>query len=249
MNIKETDIFIKSDLVHSINIATNEVITLRKQLEKYISKHREFKNTFEPVRVDEKAPLIIRMMQNVTTFIRVGPMAAVAGAIADLILDKLQDHGSESSIVENGGEVCAISKRDIIIGVLAGSSSLSGKIGFKLVQNKDFPFGLGTSSRGGRGFSFGYADAATVISTNATIGDAAATFVGNKIMGEDIEKSVQDGLEAAESLEKIRGALIIRGKYAGVTGKIPKLIKIKGDLNKLLKKKYEYKLDKDYIIL
>ncbi|MBD3229068.1 MAG: UPF0280 family protein [Candidatus Lokiarchaeota archaeon] len=201
------------------------------------------------MRVDENAPLIVRMMQQVTTFIPVGPMAAVAGAIADLILQNLKKHGSQTSIVENGGEICAISGRDIVIGILAGGASLSGRIGFKLKKDQDFPFGLGTSSRGGRGFSFGYADAATVVSTNATIGDAAATHVGNKIVGNDIEKSVQAGLEAAETLEKVRGALIIRGNYAGVTGKIPKLTKITGDINKLMKKKYEYKLDKDYIIL
>ena len=250
LQIKESDIFIKSDLINSLNIATKETIKHRNNLENYIQKHRNFSTSLKPIGVDENAPLIVKMMQEVTEFINVGPMVAVAGAIADLILKGFKKSGSKISIVENGGEITAISIKDIIIGILAGKSPLSGKIGFKLKSDRDFPFGLGTSSGTfGRGFSFGLADAGTVISENATIGDAAATYVGNKVVGKDIEKSIQNGLEAAETLEKIRGAIIIRGKFAGMTGKLPKLVKIKGDLNKLLKRKYEYKLGQDYIIL
>ncbi len=203
-----------------------------------------------PLKVDDNAPLVVKKMQSVTEFIEVGPMAAVAGAIADLILEKLLKNGSKTSIVENGGEISAISKVNISVGIYAGNAQLSGKIGFKLIPNKDFPFGLGTSSGTfGRGFSFGLADAATVIAENATIGDAAATFVGNHVIGTDVEKSIQNGLEAAESLDRIRGALIIRGKYAGMTGKLPQLIKISGNKNNLLNKKYDYKLDTDYVLL
>jgi len=219
-------------------------------LDKYILNHKEFERTHSPVAVDENGPLIVRMMQEVTEFINVGPMAAVAGAFADLIMSELKKNGSNTSIVENGGEIVAISKKDLIVGILAGKSPLSGKIGFKLLTKKDFPFGLGTSSGTfGRGFSYGLADAATVISYNATIGDAAATYVGNHVIGKDIEKSIQLGLEAAESLEKIRGALIIRDKYAGITGKLPKLVKISGNLDNLISKKYQYKLDEDYNLL
>lgn len=249
LNIKESNIFIKSDLPESFNLANNLTLKFRRHLEQYISTHQDFLSSFEPIKIAENAPKIIKKMKEATDFIPVGPMAAVAGAIADLILMELEKNGSKTSIVENGGEIAAISIRDIIVGLLAGKSILSGKIGFKLKKDRDFPFGLGTSSRGGRGFSFGLADAATVIANNASIGDAAATYIGNKVIGDDIEKSIQTGLEAAEDLDKIRGVFIIRGKYAGKIGELPEMVKIKGNLESLYKRKYEYKLDQDYVIL
>ena len=248
--IKESDVFIKTDLENALDLGINTIKKHRLALKRYIFKHKDFLYSYKPLPVDEDAPLVVRMMQEVTEFIDVGPMAAVAGALADLVLEKLKTEGSKNSIVENGGEITAISEDKIYVAIYAGESTLSGKIGFKLSPAKDFPFGLGTSSGSfGRGFSFGQADAATVVSTNATIGDAAATFIGNQVIGKDIEKSVQAGLEAAESLEKIKGALIIRGKYAGTTGKLPEFIKITGDPSKLLEKKYDYKIDEDFIIL
>jgi len=250
IKIKESNVFIKSDLKNSLDIAKKVLLKHRSELVKYISRHKEFLESLKPVKIEENAPEIVKLMHKVTEFINVGPMAAVAGAFADLILDKLKYYGTKYSIVENGGEITAISNIPIYIAIFAGKSPLSGKIGFKLDPKKDYPFGLGTSSGTfGRGFSFGLADAATVVSVNATIGDAAATYICNKVIGNDIEKSIQAGLEAAEDLENIRGVLIIRGKYAGMVGKLPKLIKISGDINNFFARKYEYNLDQDFIVL
>jgi len=250
LQIKESDIFIKSDISNSLDLAKEVVIKHRNDLENYINDHKDFETSLKPIKISENAPEIVKRMTEVTSFIEVGPMASVAGALADVIIERLKKEGTKTSIVENGGEISAVANKTIIVGIFAGNSPLSGKIGFKLKPNKDFPFGLGTSSGTfGRGFSFGSADAATVISTNATIADAAATFVGNHVKGNDLEKSIQKGLEAAESLENVRGAFIIRGKYAGMTGSIPELVKLTGNTNQLLKRRYQYSLDQDYKIL
>ncbi|MHA1578958.1 MAG: UPF0280 family protein [Candidatus Freyarchaeota archaeon] len=133
------------------------------------------------------------------------------------------------AVVENGGEISANSNTPINVGLLAGDSSLSGKIGFRL-KAKDFPIGIGTSSGTvGHAISFGEADAATIIADNAALADAAATAVGNAVQGEDFEKSVQKGLETAETIRGVRGSLIIRGEYAGIVGKLPQLVRIEGE--------------------
>lgn len=160
-------------------------------------------------------------------------MAAVAGALADLAVDAMLVT-ARVAVMENGGEISAESNTPIIVGLLAGGSSLSGKIGFRL-KVEDFPIGVGTSSGTvGHAVSFGEADAATIIADNAALADAAATAVGNAVQGDDFEKSVQKGLEIAETIRGVRGSFIIRGEYAGIVGKLPELVRIEGETwNKL----------------
>lgn len=247
--IKESDIFIKTDKAKAIRAAILIIKYHRNHLEEYIAKHPDFLTTLIPIKIEEDAPEIIKIMAEAAEIADVGPMAAVAGALADLGVKQMVKMGAKVAILEDGGEIAGVSNVPINIGIFAGYSPLSGKIGFRL-HIEDFPIGIATSSGTvGHALSFGEADAATILANNATLADAAATAVCNEVKGIDFEKSIQNGLEKAETIDGIRGALIIRGKFAGIVGKLPQLLKIVGDSWKTLTERYSNVLPPDFTIL
>jgi ApbE superfamily uncharacterized protein (UPF0280 family) len=154
-------------------------------------------------------------------------MAAVAGALADLAVKEMVSAGAKVAVVENGGEISAVSELPIDVALLAGDTPLSRKVGFRLEK---FPVGVATSSATfGYAFSLGEADSVTIFSKDACLADAAATAVCNAVKGEDCDSAVKHGIEVAMSIGDVKGVLIIfRGKVA-VAGEIPKLINITGE--------------------
>ena len=83
----------------------------------------------------------------------------------------------------------------------------------------------------GHALNFGEADSVIVLSDSASYADAAATAISNVVRGPDHEASVQSGLELAERNLYVRSAIVIRGKYIGTVGRLPRLIRIRGSLN------------------
>ncbi len=154
----------------------------------------------------------------------VGPMAAVAGAIADLAVGDMTREGCEVAVVENGGEIMAISNRPVDVAVAAGEEPISKRFGFRLTE---FPIGVATSSgRFSHALSFGDAEAATVFCKNAALADAAATAVGNVVKGEDAQAGIQAGISKGLSIESIEGVMIVYKGRVGTAGKIPQIIKV-----------------------
>ncbi|MHA1146049.1 MAG: UPF0280 family protein [Candidatus Helarchaeota archaeon] len=224
--IKESDITIKTDSQEAIRVAVDAIKFHRRELENYISKNPHYESSFDPVHVDADAPEIVKIMAIESEKCNVGPMAGVAGALADLGVAKMLRVGATIAVIENGGEIALQTNSTINVAVLAGKATLSGKVGFRITP-KDCPCGIGTSSGTvGHAFSFGVADAAVVFAENATLGDAAATAVCNAVQGEDVELSIQKGLEVAETIKGVRGAYILRDDKAGTVGMLPKFIKI-----------------------
>jgi ApbE superfamily uncharacterized protein (UPF0280 family) len=143
-------------------------------------------------------------------------MAAVAGAVAEFVSKGLLEL-SEEVIVENGGDIYMATCRTRTIGIYAGDSPLSLKVGI-LVQAEDSPLGICTSSGTvGPSLSFGTADAICILSKSAALADAAATAVGNKVK---TKRNIEAGLETGKNIEGVLGALIIIGDRMGVWGNI-----------------------------
>ncbi|KYH41624.1 MAG: hypothetical protein AYL32_004360 [Candidatus Bathyarchaeota archaeon B26-2] len=156
----------------------------------------------------------------------VGPMAAVAGALADLAVDVMLRCGARLAVVENGGEVAAKTDRPIYVAILSANPSISGKMSFE-ITDVDCPIGIATSSsRFGHALSFGNADSVTVVADRASIADAAATSICNAVSGGDIEVSIRIGFRRAEEINGVRGILITRGGRVGLKGRLPKIVKI-----------------------
>ena len=220
---KETNCTIIADDESAINTATSSIKHHRKQLEKYTQTHPKFLYSLQPVPVI-KGPRIVRLMAEASEKANVGPMAAVAGVLADLAVEDMALAGSEVAVVENGGEVSAISNQPIDIALSAGDSSLSRQIGFRL---KKFPVGVATSSGlFSHALSFGEAEAVTVFAVNAGLADAVATAVGNLIKGDDCRGAVERGIKEALGIEGVRGVFILYRGIVGKAGQIPQLIKV-----------------------
>ncbi|MDQ1279771.1 MAG: uncharacterized protein QG670_1033 [Thermoproteota archaeon] len=226
-NFKESSILFQSESSQAISAAIEAVRSHRMNLERYILVNQKFLYTLKPVKVEENAPRVVKMMAEAGELAEVGPMAAVAGALADLAIEAMLNSGANVAIIEDGGEIAASSQELFIVGLYVGRNVLSGSIGFQ-VNPSDCPIGIATSSATvSHAFSFGEADAATIFAGTSCIADAFATAVCNAVQGKDIEESIQKGLEIADrKKDLIRGTLIIRGMHVGTVGKIPQLVKI-----------------------
>jgi ApbE superfamily uncharacterized protein (UPF0280 family) len=213
--VKETDLHIRasSDLEPK---ALKLVTKYRGMLERYIEQHPSFLTSLEPIAAENNAPPIIAKMTEAAEKVRVGPMAAVAGAIAESVGSELLALSPEI-IVENGGDIYLKTLKKRLIGIFAGKSPLSGKIALE-INAEETPLGICTSSGTvGHSLSFGKADAAIVLSPSATLADAAATAIGNLIMQPD---DIPLGIEFAQSIDGVRGVIIIKDDKMGVWGEV-----------------------------
>ncbi len=197
--------------------ATGLARRYRGELEDFIRCQPRFRTSLVPYAVPEAAPAIVRAMAEAAVRVDVGPMAAVAGAVAEFIGRDLARLGSPDVIVENGGDIWLASSRERRIGVFAGESPFSGKLALRVSPS---PGGLGictSSATVGPSLSLGRADAAVALAPSATLADAAASALGNRIKRpEDIEGA----LEWAATVPELTGCLVIIGEHMGARGDI-----------------------------
>ncbi|MCL2359771.1 MAG: UPF0280 family protein [Nitrososphaerota archaeon] len=222
-NLKESQCTLISDSPKAIEAAKESIRRNRFELELYIRTNPKFLYTLTPI-VAPKKPLVAKMMAEAATKAEVGPMAAVAGAIADLAVTDMKQTGCKVAVVENGGEIMADSDQPVDVAVAAGEEALSRRFGFRLNES---PIAIATSSgRFSHALSFGDAEAAIVFTENATLADATATAVGNVIKGENTKTAIQAGIKRGLSIKEIQGVMIIYKGQVGTGGKIPQIIKI-----------------------
>ncbi len=213
--VKETDLYIRA----SSNLepeALKLVTKYRGMLERYIEQHPSFLTSLEPIAAENNAPPIIIKMVEAASKAGVGPMAAVAGAIAEFVGRELLPLSPEV-IVENGGDIYLKSLKERLIGIYAGQSPLNGKIALE-INGEETPMGICTSSGTvGHSLSFGKADAVIVLSKSATLADAAATAIGNIIVQAG---DIPLGIELAQSINGVRGVIIIKDDKMGLWGEV-----------------------------
>ncbi len=215
VKISETDLFILADS-DLTDLARDAAHHYRSQLEEYIRIHPEFKTSLVPLPNDPLAPAIVRDMIAASSASGVGPMASVAGAVAERIGRQLLSK-SLNVVVENGGDIYLHVKDDISIGIFAGQSPLSDRIALR-VPAVETPLGICTSSGTvGHSLSFGVADAVCIKSRSAALADAAATAAGNLIKS---KSDVRKGLEKAMSIRGVLGVLIVTGDTLAVQGEM-----------------------------
>ncbi|MEM2941890.1 MAG: UPF0280 family protein [Candidatus Bathyarchaeia archaeon] len=219
---------VKTDSYAAAQAALQTIVKNRRALQRYIEAYPEFLISLDPLTVVDSAPEIVCRMSSAAERADVGPMAAVAGALADLAVEAMTAEGAGIAVVEDGGEISVGNDFKLDIAINSGRSPLSGRLGLRILQ-RDLPVGVATSSGTmGHALSFGSADSATVIAENAALADAAATAVCNAVKGDDPGGSIRRGLEVAERISGVRGALIVMGDHVGVTGRLPSLIRIAG---------------------
>lgn len=221
--IKESCGTIITDKEDAIDVAIESLRHNRQELEEYTKVNPRFLFSLTPTKVPEE-PLVAKLMAEAAEKATVGPMAAVAGVLTDLAVQDMLSAGCKIAVVEDGGEISAMSTEAIDVALVAGDEPLSKRFGFRLT---DFPIGVATSSgRFSHALSFGDAEAATIFCKNAGLADAAATSVGNIIKGEDYQNAIQQGINKALSIQGVDGVMILYRGFVGTAGKIPQIIKV-----------------------
>jgi ApbE superfamily uncharacterized protein (UPF0280 family) len=215
VTVKETDV-----LVHAAqpleDITKELILKYRGYIEAYIRQNPEFAKTLRPWPPGGPAPLIVRDMVAAGEKVGVGPMAAVAGAMAEHVGHELLAHSKEV-IVENGGDVFFKTDGPVTAGIFAGSSPLSLRIGLRIDPGGK-PLAVCTSSGTvGHSISMGKADAVCVVSGSCSLADAAATSIGNRV---ESKGDIQQALDFGKQLEGVTGVVVIIGDALGIWGEL-----------------------------
>ncbi|TFG98520.1 UPF0280 family protein [Candidatus Thorarchaeota archaeon] len=215
-----------------IPLAEKAVQEAREQIENYISLHPSFGTSHYPVEVGTNAPDIVQRMAKASQQVGVGPMAAVAGAIAEYAVERIIAAGASHVIFDNGGDIAMYLEHPIVAGIYAGSRGPNG-LGLKITQTKT-KLGLCTSSATiGHSLSYGETDASIIYSEDVTLADAAATALGNAVSYKDthiIESSLNNIM-----IDGIKGAMVSIEDTIGVCGQLPELVRANVDFDLISK--------------
>lgn len=216
IKIEETDLFICADKDLTAEVRPL-LLKYRSQIKEYIKTDPAFLTSLRPIDIKPGAPSIVSGMAYTSRCAGVGPMAAVAGAIAEYIgLDLLAY--TKELIIENGGDIFIKTNRTRVIGLYAGEESVfSNRLSIRIKPDQT-PLGVATSSGTvGHSLSFGMADSVTILSKSALLADAAATAVCNMVK-EDTD--VNRAVEFAKSIDGVSGVLIAIRDTLGVWGDV-----------------------------
>ena len=208
----------------AFDVITAEIIRQRRILEDYIRCHPDFGHSFEPLEINNNAPLIAQRMAKAARLASVGPMAAVAGAMAQCAVETVLEAGAKEAIVDNGGDIYLRVTGSVIIGLNSGATELADRLAFSL-EPDDTPLAICSSSgQMGHSTSLGQCDLATVVSKDAALADAAATQAANLV------KKVEDvdvALEQIANIDGVDGVMIVKDERVGLAGQCPPLVRIR----------------------
>ena len=214
--LQETIASILADREEDIRTACQGMEIARREVERHILTDPFFRTSFDPIPVRTTASIIIHMA-DAAHKAGVGPMAAVAGAVAYYALCQVRDQGTRFCIIDNGGDIALITDRQVRIGLYAGDSPLSGKYAF-IIGPSDGIYGVCTSSATvGHSMSLGIADSVTVFGPDPVLADAIATAVCNELKPDDQSclNDLCDGID---------GIFAVFGEKSIIWGDIPPVV-------------------------
>jgi len=213
--VKETDLWISADR-NLERQARDLVLQCRYEIESYIQTHPLFKTALQPLAPDPYAPPVVKEMLEKTGRAGVGPMAAVAGAIAEYVGTGLMEYSTQV-VVENGGDIYMQADRPLTVSIFAGDSPLSERIGLK-ISEKQMPLGVCTSSgRIGHSLSLGISHAVTILAGSAALADSAATALANTIQE---KKDLEATAAVARNIVGTVGGVAILGDTMASWGNV-----------------------------
>lgn len=212
VKVETSDLYIRAGSDLSAQ-AEQLVRRAREEILRHIDRQNGFLTSYTPVERLDGCPEIITMMYDASERAGVGPLAAVAGAVAEVVGRELMEL-SEEIIIENGGDIWMRITSPASVRIYPGGIYFNA-VALKVPPERT-PCGICTSSaRIGHSFSFGRADAATIIAPDAALADAIATEVCNRVRGaETMEDAADYGMSrgAAGVVILYRDRLAARGE-------------------------------------
>ncbi|HSQ34472.1 MAG TPA: UPF0280 family protein [Candidatus Binatia bacterium] len=210
-----------------MDLAELTIAVTRETIETYIARRPAFRTALGPLAMECDAPPVIRLMAAASARAGVGPMAAVAGAIAQCTVEALVAAGARHAVMDNGGDIVLFIDRPVQIGIFTGSAGIRD-LALRFMPRPEI-FSVCTSSgRVGHSLSFGRADAATVIAGDGYLADAMATALGNRIQTgseKEIGSSIGESLVAG-----VEGLLVMADGLLGMGGKLPEIVRARVDV-------------------
>ncbi|MDD1772406.1 MAG: UPF0280 family protein [Methanomassiliicoccales archaeon] len=217
-------------------IAERAVLDARREIESFIAADPFFQTTFEPYAARDGMADVVRRMCLASEKANVGPMAAVAGAIAEQAVMRMTEEGCTHCIVDNGGDIAMCTSKNTTVGIYSGVEQTEG-------MALDVPpsggiLGICTSSGTiGPSISFGKADVALVISRDVALADACATRLGNLVV-DDEEGTIERALHEVLGTKGVLGVLVMVNGRIGMAGRVPKLVRCDVPKERITKVQY-----------
>lgn len=200
----------------------DEIIKLRKTLDKYIQNNSNFKTSLIKIEKDNSAPKIVKRMISASQKTGIGPMASVAGIIAEFAAKKGSIKNQSTNIVENGGDIYIFSNKDTYLGFYPGNKYFSDKLAIH-IKKEDCPISVcSSSSNMGHSLSFGKCDIATVFSIDGALADSAATLACNLVQDESDLENIANKIS---NIDGILGIILVKNDKIAIAGKVPNLVK------------------------
>ncbi len=206
----------------AFDLVTRTVVAERKLLERYIGRHPEFQTALVPVILLEDAPEVALRMAAAADLTGLGPMASVAGTLAQMGVEAAMAAGCREAIVENGGDIFIHSDTNVTIGIYAGNNAIGNRLAFRIAP-ADLPLSLcSSSSKMGHSLSFGQCDLATVVAKDGALADSAVTLVCNLIT---TEHDLTPVLNDVGAIPGIDGIFAVKNGKIGMWGHLPELVR------------------------
>jgi ApbE superfamily uncharacterized protein (UPF0280 family) len=203
-------------------VVTAEIVRQREILEAYIARHPAFQSALEPLALLDGSPEVAQGMARAAERVGVGPMAAVAGAMAQCAAEAALAAGAREVIVDNGGDLYLRVTEPVVVGLGAGPAQVADRLAFSL-EPHETPIAICSSSGTmGHSMSLGRCDLAAVVAADAALADAGATQAANLIK---TAADVDPALERIAGIEGVAGVLIATGDRVGLAGRLPSLVK------------------------
>jgi len=203
-----------------IKIAKDAIFDARSQIEFKIQRDSYFGTTYDAYKASNNDDVVVKRMCDASVSASVGPMAAVAGAIAEYAVQKMKDAGSEYAIIDNGGDIAMICDRIVNIGMYADINGQ--RLSLRIPPSSDIIGICSSSASVGPSVSLGRSDISTVISNDVSLADACATALGNLI---EQRNGMEEHLETICKIDRVKGCLAYCDGMLGMCGDVPELIR------------------------
>ena len=217
--VKETAVTIIAE-GEFIKVAKNAVFEARTIIERKISEDPFFQITYDSYPVSDNDDDLIQRMCKASQIADVGPMAAVAGAVATYAVERARESGAKYAIVENGGDIAILSDRPVTIGIYSGDSKLNA-LSVLIPASENIMGVCSSSGKVGPSVSFGNSNISTVFSDDVILADAVATRLGNLTGTLELSEAV----EVAGSLQGVIGCIAYSDGMMAMFGDVPELVK------------------------
>jgi len=221
LEIEETAATIGADREY-IDAAVEAIKAARSEIERQVRRDRFFLTTLEPYHPGHATGRVVKRMCDAAGAAGVGPMAAVAGVIAQEGLEAMTALGCHHAWVDNGGDIAVVADRPVTVEVFHEPGAASA---FALeLERTEGTLGICSSSGTlGHSISLGNADVVVAMARDAVLADALATAIGNRVSGPDALGTCFEPFIGVPGF--VGGIAMTRGEVA-VQGDIPRLVEV-----------------------